>query len=263
MRLYSRDHGGAGNPCLVILHGLLGSSKNWQTAGRDLAQRFHVLAFDLRNHGRSPWGDVSGYDALAADVLETLAAEGLERPHLLGHSLGGKVAMRMACDAPERIASLCVVDIAPRDYPTGSVEIRSMRALDLARFEARRDADRALAVSIPDLAARQFLLTNLERDASGAFRWIPNLAALEAALPEIRRSPLGPGHRYAGPTLFIAGGRSGFVLESDREGILGHFPGASIEFLPESGHHPHVEDRAGFVARVSLFLSTAAAADSG
>src|SRR5262245_22188729 len=118
VELFCRDWGGEGRPPLVVLHGLLGSSRNWQTAGGDLAKAgaAHVMALDLRNHGKSPHADVMSYDAMVADVLTWMDARGLTRVSLMGHSMGGKVAMALACRHPERVERLIVVDIAPRDY---------------------------------------------------------------------------------------------------------------------------------------------------
>src|SRR3982751_66174 len=116
MTLFHRDLDGAGQPPLVLLHGMLGSSRNWQSAGTDLAQHFHVLAPDLRNHGRSPHAPEMTYEAMMDDVLAWLDANSLPRATLVGHSMGGKVAMLLACRHPERVQRLIIVDIAPRDY---------------------------------------------------------------------------------------------------------------------------------------------------
>ena len=251
VRLFHRDLGGAGRPPLVLLHGLLGSSRNWQTAGTDLAEHFHVRALDLRNHGRSPQADAMSYEEMMGDVLAWLDAHRLTRVTLLGHSLGGKVAMRLACRTPARVARLIVVDIAPRDYPEKleRAEFAAMHALDLAAVKTRADAERAMEPWVSDWAMRKFLSTNLEQDAAGAWRWAINLSALTAAVPELIRTPLVEGDRFAGPARFIVGGRSDFVRAEDHAAIRRHFPAADIVTLP-TGHNPHMESRAELVRLV-------------
>jgi esterase len=256
MELHFRDLGGAGRPPLVILHGILGSSRNWQSAGKDLAERAHVFALDLRNHGASPHGADAGYAAMTADVLGWLAARGLARVTLLGHSLGGKVAMRLACRRPDAVERLIVVDIAPKDYAGAGRhrEFAAMNALDLAPLRSRAEAERRLEAAVPDWALRKFLTTNLDRDEAGRWRWTVNLPVLTAALRELEGNPLDASDRYGGPTLFVLGGRSPYVAPGEHGLITAHFPAARIETIPESGHNPHLEARAAFGRIVADFL---------
>jgi pimeloyl-ACP methyl ester carboxylesterase len=250
MVLFHRDLGGAGLPPLVILHGILGSSRNWQTAGRDLAARYHVLAVDLRNHGESPHGDEAGYAAMEGDVADWLDAQQLGRVTLLGHSLGGKVAMRLACHEPGRIERLVVVDIAPRDYAWGGrqrAEFVAMNGLDLVGLPSRAEAERRLEAGVADWAMRKFITTNLARRPDGGWQWSIGLPALTRALPDLERNSLDPGDRFAGPALFIVGGRSAYVQVADHAAILRHFPAARIETIPAAGHNPHMDARAEFV----------------
>ena len=249
--LFHRRTGEAGNPPLVILHGLLGASRNWQTVARELAPRFDVYSLDLRNHGLSFRDAEVGYPALAGDVLAWAEANGLGRIHLLGHSMGGKTAMRFAADHPDRLLSMTVVDIAPRRYGYHHrTEFAAMRALDPAALADRRTADEALAATVPDWAMRQFLLTNLSRRDDGTFAWDVNHLALEAGLSVICESPLAPDERYDGPTTFILGGKSDFVRPEDLPAIRAHFPKAVLAVLPEAGHNPHIDSRAAFVAKL-------------
>lgn len=250
--LASRELGGQGAPALVVLHGLLGSSRNWQSAGVALAARgARVVALDLRNHGDSPWHDDCSPAAMAGDVAAWIERSGLGPVHLLGHSLGGKVAMRLAVERPELVARLTVVDIAPRDYPGRlRVEFDAMRTLDLTALSGRRDAEAALTPLVPDWAQRQFLLTNLGQDAAGAWVWKVNFRALAAALPQLLLNPLAPGHLYKGPTRLIRGGRSDYVSDDDAAAFRGYFPAADVVTLAESGHNPHFDARSGFVDAV-------------
>jgi pimeloyl-ACP methyl ester carboxylesterase len=250
--LFSRDLGGAGNPPLVLLHGLLGSSRNWQTAGRDLASRYHVHALDLRNHGRSPHAPEAGYAAMLADVIAWLDAARLARVTLLGHSLGGKVAMLAACRHAARVERLIVVDIAPKDYQWAAhrAEFAAMHELDLAHLRSRAEAELRFEARVDDWAMRKFLATNLESDSTGGWRWQINLPALSAALPELERNVLQPEDRYPGRALFVTGGRSQYVLPEDHDRIREHFPAARIVTLPTAGHNAHMETRAEFVQAV-------------
>jgi pimeloyl-ACP methyl ester carboxylesterase len=250
--LFHRDLGGVGRPPLVLIHGFLGSSRNWQTAGADLAAQFHVLAIDLRNHGRSPHAPEMSYSAMLDDVLEWMDAQGLSRVALLGHSMGGKVAMRLACSRPERVGQLIVVDVAPKDYPgmAQRAEVTGMNELRLDDLKSRAEAEIRLEARVADWAMRKFLVTNLERDDKGGWRWIVNLPVLTAALPELVRNPLAETDHFDGPAHFIIGGKSRFVAPEDHAAILRHFPAARITVIPESGHNPHLQTRTAFVQAV-------------
>lgn len=249
--LAHRDLGGSGPP-LVILHGMLGSSRNWQTAGRDLAARRRVFALDLRNHGLSPHAESMSYTEMAGDVVAWLNARKMGQVDLMGHSMGGKVAMLLACRSPARVGRLTVVDTAPRGYnwPAHREEFAAMGGLDLASLGSRAEAEARMEARIPSWAMRKFIASNLERNASGGWKWQFNLPAITAALPELERNPLSPGDRFEGPALFVTGGKSEYVQPGDRGAILGHFPSAAIVTLPDSGHNPHIEAREAFVRAV-------------
>lgn len=250
--LAHREFGQAGNPPLVLLHGLLGSSRNWQTVGRDLAAQFHVRALDLRNHGASPHADDCGFDAMMDDVLAWLDREGIARTTLLGHSLGGKVAMLLACRHPERVDRLLIVDIAPRNYLSQAhrAEFAAMNELDLAVLQSRGEAELRFEGRVPDWSMRKFLTTNLERTEKNGWKWTVNLSALTDALPELERDSLTETDRFDGPVHFIVGGNSRYVLPRDEEKIFLHFPRATVMRLPGVGHNPHMESRELFVKTV-------------
>ncbi len=240
---------------MVVLHGLLGSSRNWQMAGKDLARSFQVFCLDLRNHGESPWTEPHSYEAMVADVLEWMAAHLDSLPILLGHSMGGKVAMKLACENSDRIAKLVVVDIAPKLYPkTHDCEFVGMREVDLEHLKSRSAAETVLEKHGLDWALRKFLLTNLERckDGSG-YRWLINLDAIEASLRAMEKSPLGVGQRYAGEVLFVVGGKSRYFSKEDVLLARRHFPSSVIETIEESGHNPHFECRMRFSELVEEF----------
>lgn len=244
---------GHGEP-LVILHGLFGSGANWRTVAQRLADRWQVVLPDLRNHGDSPHASTTRYLDIAGDTLELMDRLGLARAHLLGHSLGGKAAMLLASRAAERIASLTVVDIAPRAYPPLHLELfRAMHAVPLARIGSRREAGEAMAAHIPNPAVREFLLTNLARDAGGRFSWRINLQSLEEAYEELNAMPF-LDRLYSGPSLFIRGGHSDYVRDADLGLIHQSFPMACVVSLPLAHHWPHVETPNEFVRALRDFL---------
>ena len=261
-QLHYRAYGDPTKPTLLVFHGLLGSSRNWHSVGTELGSRFHVLCVDLRNHGSSPFLAPHSYDGMVEDILELFEAEGIDRCHLLGHSMGGKLAMKISCQYPDKVDRLVVVDIAPKTYPgSHDNDYEAMRGLDAQNLKSRKEADEILEPMITDWAKRQFLLTNLRRDEEGlGFRWSVNLAALEANQREIESSPLVENDRFDGPTLFVLGGRSRYTDDDDIPPIRNIFSDCRIVTINESGHNPHIEAREAFVSRVASFLSES---DSG
>ena len=265
VELNARELGGAGKAPLVLLHGLLGSSRNWQTAGGGLAELAeeaggrNVWALDLRNHGKSPWSDLMNYDAMLADVLAWLDARGLDAADVMGHSMGGKVAMALACRHPHRVRRLVVVDISPKDYLSHGhrAEFAAMNELRLETLQSRGEAEMKMEGRVPDWGMRKFLTTNLERADDGAWKWAINLPVLTAALPEVERNPLDSdaGDRFSGPVLFVRGGRSRYVTDEDAAKATAFFPAARVETIAAAGHNPHMETRAEFCAAVGAFLS--------
>jgi len=252
MQLHHVDLGGAGQAPMLVLHGLLGSSRNWQTTGRDLAAHFHVLALDARNHGRSPHADDMSYEAMVGDLLAWMDARSLPKATIVGHSMGGRTAMALACRHPERVDRLVVVDVAPRAYSWQGhrAEFAAMNELNLDSLQSRQEAEMRFEARVPDLGMRKFLTTNLTRDDDGRWRWQVNLPVLTAALPLLEKGALAPNDRFDGPTLFVVGGRSRYVEAADHASIREHFPAARIATIPESGHNPHMDAREAFVRAV-------------
>jgi len=255
VKLHHLDLGGVGKPPMIVLHGMLGSSRNWQTTGRDLAAWFHVYALDARNHGKSPHAPEMDYVAMVDDILAWMDGQGIARATIAGHSMGGKTAMLLACRHPERIERLVVVDIAPKDYHwvAHRAEFAAMNELNLTSLQSRQEAEMRFEALVGDLGMRKFLATNLERASEGGWRWLVNLPALTAALPVLERSSLGPKDVYAGPVLFIAGGRSHYVQSGDENLIREHFPAMKVEYIADSGHNPHMEKREEFVRLLAGF----------
>lgn len=242
-------------PAVVLLHGLLGAGRNWTQIAKRLAGQYRVLAADLRNHGDSPWAETMGYEEMALDVRRLLEREGHERAAIVGHSMGGKVAMALALLEPGSVERPVVVDVAPVPYRRSFLSyIEAMQAVDLATIERRSDADRALASTVPEPGVRGFLLQNLELE-QGA-RWKPNLEVLARVMPGlIGFSEQALGRRYDGPTLFIAGARSDYVRPEHRPAIDRLFPAARLVTIKDAGHWVHAEQPARFTAVLEAFLA--------
>jgi esterase len=241
-------------PPLLILHGLFGSLDNWAGISRRLASFCQVFTLDLRNHGRSPHSDSFNYDLMAADILEFLQTHSLPRANVLGHSMGGKVAMLFALRHPDQLGKLIVADMAPKAYPPVHREILdALLALDLASFKRRDQIDAALAPDIPQTAVRQFLLKNLATGDDGRLRWKLNLDAITRHYDELTL-PIESESPSPGPALFIRGGRSDHVLDSDLDPIRHLFPQARFVTIPEAGHWVHADAPEAFAQAVVDFL---------
>jgi esterase len=248
--------GPADAPPLIVMHGLLGSSRNWQAHGKALARARRVFLLDLRNHGASPWSDAMDYPSMASDVLAFADRAGLDRLHLLGHSMGGKVAMAVALTAPERVISAIVADIAPVAYAHDFERlIVALRALDLGLVDRRAAADAALAEGIEEAGVRQFLLQNLDFDDAGRAYWKPNLAVLDRAVGTLTGWPEAYADlTYEGPVLAIHGGASHYVDEAGEAAFRRLMPAVAFESLPGAGHWLHAEQPRAFLAAVQRFL---------
>lgn len=231
-------------PPVVLLHGLFGAAQNWGTVQSALASLARVVALDLRNHGASPHDAVMDYAAMAADVAETMTALGITSAAVLGHSMGGKVAMALALTQPERVERLAVVDIAPRRYgPSNRPIAAALQALPLEHNLTRKAADAALAATIAEPGMRAFLLQNLRFENPPY--WRNGLDEIAAAMPVIEDFP-DLGATYAGPTAFIRGARSDYVREEDWPAIQALFPAATLTAVA-AGHWVHAENPAGFL----------------
>ena len=258
VRLAATEYGSkhdTGLPPLAILHGLLGSGRNWSGVAQRLAAHRLVIAFDLRNHGASAWAGGMQYGEMAEDVLAMLQERGCRRATLLGHSMGGKTAMMAALRDPDMVERLVVVDIAPVAYPPQHLDfVRAMRALDLTGIKRRGEADPLLAPAVPDTAERGFLLQNLVFEG-GRARWRLNLEAIERDMPVLVGFPAVPEDAvYRGPTLFVGGARSRYLLPEHEPAIRRRFPNARIEWIENAGHWVHAEQPAAFLQLVEPFL---------
>ena len=250
MKLHFKKQG-EGKP-LVILHGLFGSSDNWQTHANRLADYFTVYLVDQRNHGHSPWSDEFSYELMSADLKELIDYEGLEEFILIGHSMGGKTAMAFAQKYPDYLEKLIVVDIGVKQYPMHHETILAgLNAIDLSVIKTRGAAQKAIAPYIDDLAVRQFLLKNLYWKEKGVLGWRINIPVLEAKMPNILEQ-LAQEESFV-PTLFMRGGRSNYILDEDFDVISEYFPDSEIHTIEEAGHWIHAEAPKEFMDEVLGF----------
>ena len=239
-------------PPLLIAHGLFGSARNWGVIARRLSDRREVLAVDMRNHGDSPRFPTQSYADMAADLAGVIAAHG-GRADVLGHSMGGKAAMMLALTEGAMVNRLVVADIAPVAYSHDQTRhVTAMRALDLSGLTSRAEADARLAAAVTDPALRAFFLQSLDLRATPP-GWRINLDVLEAEMPKIIGWPQVAGH-FDGPTLFLSGALSHYVLPDYREAIRTLFPGARFAKLPGAGHWLHAEKPREFEETVRVFL---------
>ena len=240
MKLFSRVLGQTGSP-MVILHGLFGMSDNWLTLGRRWAEEHRVHLLDQRNHGQSPDSDEWTYLAMAGDVGHYIEEELGEAVHLVGHSMGGKTAMCLATERPDLLKSLTVIDIGPKAYPVhhrGIVD--ALKAVPVEVLSRRSEVNEALAKGIPQSSVRQFLMKSLHRCSSGGFEWRFNLDVIDRELENVGWE-LPEEAEYPGPTLFIRGGKSGYILDDDLPAIHRQFPLMEFESVAVAGHWVHAE----------------------
>lgn len=244
---------GEGAP-LVLLHGLFGAAGNWGAIQKRLAAGRRVIALDLRNHGSSGRDAAMDYPAMAADVAETLAALDAAPAAVLGHSMGGKVAMALALARPALVERLVVADIAPVTYPPAlRGYAAAMQAVPLHPGLTRREADAALAEAVPEANVRAFLLQNL-RFGEGAPHWRLGLGEIAAAMPVMEAFPEFAA-RYDGPVLVLNGERSNYIRPAHHDRILALFPRAAFATVPGSGHWVHAENPQGFLGLLEPFLA--------
>ncbi len=263
MKLFYRKIG-EGQP-LIILHGLFGQSDNWNSFGKQFAENgFAVYLADMRNHGLSPHSDVWNYQAMSDDILELINDTKLAEAGkiiLLGHSMGGKIAMLFAMQHPELLDKLIIVDVAPKHYPPHHQDvITGLNAVDLNTLKTRKEAETILSKYISDFGTKQFLLKNLywkenaeDPSIPAAFEWRFNLRVIAENINEISEAiPINSACRT--PTLFIRGSKSNYILEEDLKAIRDNFPNSTMETISEAGHWVHVEQPKAFTECVMRFL---------
>lgn len=251
MKLYYRELG-EGKP-MMILHGLFGFSDNWQTHAKKLAEYYRVILVDLRNHGHSDWSDDFSYDLMADDIYELYQELNLEDLILVGHSMGGKVAMRFAQKHEDLLEKLIVVDMGIKSYPMHHQHILAgIHAVDLPNIKVRRTAEEQMRAHIDSEGVLQFLLKNLYWKERGKLAWRINVPVLEREMPEIL-SEMPEGDEIFTPTLFIRGALSNYVLDEDMPSIEEQFADAEFVTVENAGHWVHAEAPGDFLDALLTF----------
>ena len=251
--LYSRIEGD-GKP-LVIIHGFLGMSDNWKSFSSLYANEgFQVHLLDLRNHGKSFHSEDFSYDEMVHDVLEYCNYHQLEKITIIGHSMGGKVAMLFATTYPEKVKKLIVADIGPKYYAPHHQDILAgLNAVDFSVKPDRTQVEEILYPYIPDFGTRQFLMKNLYWKEPGQLAFRFNLKVFNDKIEEVGKQ-LEANKLYNGPTMFIRGGNSKYILDSDLERIKNHFPNFQLVTIPNVGHWLHAENPKAFFEETIKFL---------
>ncbi len=254
MKLFYREFG-TGQP-VIILHGLFGQSDNWVTVGRRIADQFHVFIPDQRNHGQSPHTPVHSFPAMADDLADFIDEHQIENPILIGHSMGGKVAMTYALENPAKVMKLAIIDISPRRYPervTHTQVISQMLSIDLEKMSTRTEVEKILDSQMTDKRVQMFILKNLYYKLHGKLAWRLNLEAINQSMDQLFDS-VSSNNQYTGPVLFIRGGKSDYVPDSDLPLILSMLPQAQIKTISGASHWVHADAPEELCFLLSSFL---------
>ncbi|MFQ3230207.1 alpha/beta fold hydrolase [Reinekea sp.] len=242
-------------PDLVFLHGLFGAGDNWKSIARSLSDHYRIHLIDLPNHGRSAWVNDPSYPAIANIVEHWIDQQDITSYRLLGHSMGGKIAMQMALNAhAQRIEKLIVVDIAPKFYPPHHQDIfKALNTIDLNLYQDRQSVEAQLAPWVEDQGIRQFLLKSLYKK-DGVLNWRFNYPILEQHYDEIAQAPT-MNEPFRQPTLFIKGMNSQYISAEDQPQINALFPYAQAKLIEGAGHWPHAEKPNVFLKIIEKFLN--------
>jgi pimeloyl-ACP methyl ester carboxylesterase len=245
-----------GTKNLLIIHGFMGMSDNWKTLGIHYQEiGFNVHIIDLRNHGKSFHSDDFSYEAMAQDVVHYCAVNHIQTTNVIGHSMGGKVAMLVATLHPDLIQKCVIADIGPKYYAPHHQEILAgLNAVDFSTQPSRSEVEETMFPFIPDFGTRQFLLKNLFWVTPGRLAFRFNLPVFNARIEEIGKA-LPNDHVFEHPTLFIRGGNSNYILDADFDLIRAHFPKAVFETIPNVGHWLHAENPKTFFELTTQFLN--------
>ena len=245
---------GEGQPFL-ILHGYFGMGDNWKTLGNQFANNYQVHLIDQRNHGRSFHAREFSYEVMVDDLLNYIEHHNLENIILLGHSMGGKTAMLFAVEYPDLVDKLIIADISPRAYKPHHNEILAgLNSVDFSIQNSRKLVDEQLQKLIPEFGTRQFLLKSVYWREKGILDFRFNLASLTENNPEVGKA-LPPNTHFDNPTLFLAGGNSGYITENELPIIHSHFLNSKVETVSNAGHWLHAEKPQEFYDLVMIFLA--------
>lgn len=246
---------GEGNQALIIIHGLYGSSDNWLTISKKLAENYTVYLPDVRNHGMSPHSNEHDYDLMVNDIAELINDNIINKPVIIGHSMGGKIAMKFAIDYPELVSKIVVVDIAPKMYQHEHKDyLETLLSIDLSEIKSRDELEKNLVNKIPDRATRLFLLKNLYRKDDMSFGWRLNLESIYKNIREIEGYTTNSSSNVE--ALFLQGGLSKYILDSDYQIIKKVFPNSTIKKIENAGHWLHAEKPDEVYKSITDFLDS-------
>lgn len=254
MKLFFRNYGQG--PPLIILHGLFGISDNWVAVARKLALYYNVYIPDLRNHGQSPQSPVHSYSSMSQDLHEFVEYHQINKAVIIGHSMGGKVAMQFAHDYSRVPEKIIIVDISPKAYDSGKLlpdVLKTMRSIDFSQVNSRKEVEEIVARSVGDDRIRLLILKNLYRDAQNQLGWRPNLVSISDNIGNIA-SEIHCTKIFRKPVLFIRGASSNYILDADLANIKSQFPLSEIKTIDGAGHWVHADQLERFRKVVMEFL---------
>jgi pimeloyl-ACP methyl ester carboxylesterase len=256
MKLFVREFGDENRPKMLILHGLFGMSDNWTGIGKYYSKYYHVLIPDHRNHGLSPHSDDFGYELMLEDLLELAGDRNIEKAVVLGHSMGGKLAMNLAFERPEFVSSLIIADISMRagEFRANHAAILELISrTDLSQFANYADLQAYFSSILPEKKLVQFTMKNIKRDGKAGFRWKLNYQAIYNNIHKVMEE-VTPGRPYEGPVLVIRGEKSDYVTDEDFAEMVDYFPKAQLVTIPGASHWVHADDTPFFLRSVDDFL---------
>lgn len=254
MKLFFREMGQG--PDLIILHGLFGSSDNWLSIAKLLADHYRVILPDARNHGQSPFSPAHNYTEMSNDLMEVITSLNLQNPFIIGHSMGGKTLMKFLTLYPGVAKKAVVADISPRYYTKHHDHIlNGLASIPVQTLESRGVADQLLSAHVKEMGERQFLLKNLYRDENGRFHWRINLEVLTKEIENIGEG-LSDDHKVETPVLFLHGGTSNYLTERDIPLISSIFKNYQIQTIEGAGHWLHAEKPQEFIQDVTTFFKS-------
>ncbi len=244
-------------PPVIILHGLFGSSRNWQSVAKALSDTHQIITVDLRNHGLSAHTASMSYQDMAGDIHALIRQLSLDDVSLVGHSMGGKAAMMLALSSPEMVSKLAVLDIAPVSYEHRYGKIfHVLQNLPLDMIKNRNEAAKILNNQLEDDFLTQFLLQNLIKDEN-SFIWRLNIPSLLNNIDLIGGFPeVGSDARYHQPALFLGGRNSHFIQPEHHPVIQSYFPNADIALIDNAGHMLHIEQPVIVIDKLRKFITT-------
>lgn len=254
MKLFYRRFG-KGQP-FIILHGLFGQSDNWNTLAKQFAKTYEVFTIDIRNHGLSPHSEIFTYEAMSDDLIELVQQEKMQKIILLGHSMGGKVAMQFALNHSQHLFKLIISDIAPKKYSLQHDNIiEALLSVNFDIIRSRKVAEEQLAKYISDYSTKQFLLKNLYWKNDNQLAWRFNLDVINRNIEHIGNIFLPENQKNVMPTLFLRGDNSKYILDSDIKTIQKYFPNSKLESIANSGHWIHADQPQFFFDSVMRFCN--------